>query len=348
MLISASGTEQPMKLTQSLLLLSILGLGLSAHADTFVDPHPYQTQTLIRYLKGENPAESGTIYKMQANASDYTYWVPGEGPQKIPNTPVMYAYENGLAPISVMGGNYFFFKDNTFGTLSADGIFTYNPAPRQWQPGVVGGVFYTKQGTEELVMIDSFGNEYSDTKIITPNIRLAGGNFFIDEEGYLTTFKSAGEMMTRWNAAGNPKYPGAFAVGGNYFAIRDTVNGKPTVKLVTIDSQTGFYSAPFTPDTQPKFFGGNYYIDQNDVLFTVDSRGISYKTDPLRPNPIVKGYSYILYGDGSISFIDHSGAVRDSMTLVKNGVGTTLNQLNTDIELSNVYLPNYHNKNHCN
>ncbi len=321
-----------------------------AHAQTapvpsptpFVDVHPYQSQTFFRLT--DAGFENGLIQVIPAvTVKDYYYWVPGvKETQHALNTALLYDKRNPLPPSAVFGGNYSFYQGGYMATITADGFFQYK-GKSFFTPDRIGGVYFTEKGTNNLVVVDSYGY-FFNTFNPTPTIALAGGNFFIDKDGALTTIKSSGMspgngvgMVTRYN----PNTPGfnfsdVWVVGGNYFVKNDG-------NVVTVASTTGFFSSPYV-DSRPKLMGGNYYIGFDDFLYTVSADGTLNKdTDhnTLGEIPVLMGYSFVKFSDGSFWMVDGDGQVHDSMvrvstTGIKSAVVGTLKQ---NIEPKSVFLP---------
>ena len=223
-------------------------------------------------------------------------------------------------------------------TISADGLFNYKGST-SFKPKVIGGVYFTDQDTRNLVLIDSYGY-YFNTFTAAPEIRLAGGNYYIDVNGVLTTIKSMG--IAPGNGVGmvtvktGLDFSLATLAGGSFFVMADgTVN--------TISSITGFVSAPYTPDSAPSIIGGNYFVGADHILYTIDSDGNLNKNPDFTVNstPALVGYSFLRFSDGSFIFVDGLGNPhRTILEVSSTGVRVqNLSVFPSTIEPGSVYLP---------
>jgi len=308
----------------------------AAPATPFEDIHPDQTQSIIRQA-------DGTVLVLPAIVSDYKVFTPGQTePTLYPKTALIYEKRNPLPPIQVMGGTYAFFKGDYLATTSADGFFTYK-GKMNFTPDAIGGTFFTKKGTNELVVIDSYGY-YVETGIAAPSIRLVGGNFFIDQDGVLTTIKSVGDapgskvgLVTRkegWN------FSDAVAAGGNFFLRQDGT-------IITVDSKTGFFSDhAFTPESRPSIMGGNYFIGQDNAIYTVSNDGKLFKTITLKTRPTVVGYSYMIFSDKSFAFVAANGGVHlEAVRVGAAGKAEHTTSISGELEARSTYVPNNYRRN---
>ena len=355
-----------------MIALTTLLLSVSSVFAQTSDPHPFQTQTLIQFvpnMQQQGIGLQGSLYKVSADAQDFSFTIPGEDPTEIKNTVQMVEHRrNPLPEITLMGGNYFFFKGDRFATLSADAQYlNYDPVPKTWEPEVMGGVFFTKKSSDEVVMVDSYGNLFSETHLYANHIKIAGGNFFIDQDGVLTTFKASGAvvngmqtyqgMMIQKNGPNDPRFSEIAGVGANYFVYHvrsKNTRGpqKDTLKLVSINSENGFYQSPVVLKSKPKFYGGNYFIGEDYLLYTIDSQGGFHQNQRILYSPIlVMGYSYFLHENGQFTVVDQKGNPHTSITristLAGTSVGTPLNRLGRfEVNKNVFYSPNACPKNH--
>jgi hypothetical protein len=301
--------------------LAFLGTGTLAFAQTpttaapapFMDPHPYQSQTSFR---SKTPGiNEGAIEVIPATiAASYRYHENGnEVPQVATNTAFLYDKRfltSAQLPIIAAGGNYTFYKDGYMSTVSADGLFDYKHQTA-FKPEVIGGTYFTDSGTNNLVLVDSYGF-YFNTYTAAPSIRLAGGNFYIDESGVMTTIKSMGAAPGNGIGMATVKagldFSDAILPGGNFVLMSDGT-------IVTISSITGYVSAPYTPEAGPKFLGGNYFVGMDNLLYTIDSDGNLKKNSEytVTEAPTVKAYSFMLFADGSFIFVDGVGIPHKSI-----------------------------------
>jgi hypothetical protein len=267
----------------------------------FVDPHPYQSQTWYRL-------SNGLVKTLSATPGDLAY---------------QFEQPNALPATYAAGSNFGIFK-NASGYVIAvvDAFGRFYQYGKTYEPGVVGGVFFTKKGTNELMVVDSEG-AVLETTIVAPAMKLVGGNYFIDQNGVLTTIRSMG--MGSWNWAGmittktGMTIPQALYGGGNYFV---DVNGKVT----TVASTNGFFSDPIAlpQNAAVKELGGNYLIGSDLKLYTVDEQGNLKFARQLTESPTVKGYSYLIFKNQKFLYVKGDGSVYDQVTnTVMSGKPTT-------------------------
>jgi hypothetical protein len=281
-------------------------------APQFIDIHPYQTASVIRQA-------DGTILVVPAVVADWKISTPGQVEPKVyQKTALVYEKRNPLTETEILGGNYMFTKGNYLSTVSAEGFFTYK-GKMAFEPNLIGGNFFTKKGTNEIVVIDSYGY-FIETGITAPAIRILGGNFFIDQSGVLTTIKSVGlsgpgtkdglVVAKTGSAAIDCSY--ALIAGANYFLKQDG-------GIVTIDAKNGFYSMPYYPESKPALLGGNYFIGMDNAVYTVSSEGTLFKTMTLKERPTLMGYSYMKFADGTFAIVTGNGGLHTEAVRVGAG-----------------------------
>lgn len=277
---------------------------LSASAQTpaatpFVDVHPYQSQSMIRLA-------DLTILVVPAVVSDYKIFTAGKPEPKVyEKTALVYEKRNPLPALEFLGGNYAIYKGGYLSTLSADGFLTYK-GKMNFEAAAKGGNFFTKRGTNEIVAVDSYGY-FVETGMIAQGIRLAGGNFFIDQSNVMTTIKSVGTapgssigLVTRKEGV---DFSDAQAAGGNYLVKKDG-------SIVTIDSLNGFYSEDsYKTESPVAVLGGNFFITLDNTVYTIDSNGKLFKTIKLERRPMEVGYSYMIFGDRTFALVTANGGV---------------------------------------
>ena len=309
---------------------------------SFVDIHPYQSQTFFRL--NEAGFNNGLIEVIPAvTVKDYFYFTPGiKTAQHALDAALFYDKRNPLPASLVFGNNYSFYQGGYMATITADGFFQYK-GKSFFTPDRKGGVYFTEQGTQNLVVVDSYGYFYN-TFNPTPNILLAGGNFFIDKDGALTTIKSVGVgpgnavgMVNRYDPTVEGfNFSDAWLVGGNYFVKSDG-------SIVTVASTTGYFSAPYV-DARPKFMGGNYFIGLDDFLYTISADGTLNKNTDFNvkgATPITMGYSFMRFADNKFWMVDGDGFPHTNMVHVSTtGIKTDLmGALSQSIDLNTIFLP---------
>jgi len=238
--------------------------------------------------------------------------------------------------LMMVGANYAFFLGGVMATVSEDGSLNYK-GKVNLQPEAIGGNYFLNKGTKEVIAIDSAGF-YNSTGVIANNVRILGGNFYIDQAGTLTTIKHMG------SAPGNPlgmitvkegwSFNDVIRAGGNYMV---KVDGS----IVAINSENGFFSDVQKIETRPKQLGGNYFIGEDNVLYTVSDLGEVKKQMPIIGKMKTFGYSYMIDGDGDFIFVDgkgvpHTEMVRVSSTGIKSEV---VRQMKDKLDVHQNFIP---------
>jgi hypothetical protein len=305
---------------------------------TFVDVHPFQSQITIR----SNGAglENGNVQVMPAvTVGEYKYHVPGIlDLQSAFNTALLYEKRNPLGATVAAGGNYTFYDGGYMSTIDANGTFLYK-GDVTFKPAILGGVYFTDSVSGHIVLVDSYGF-YWDSMTAAPSIRMAGGNYFIDTTGVVTTFKSVGTDIGNGTGMMTVKigmdFSSAKLAGGNFFVLGDN-------SIVTVNSVNGFVSMPYTVTTTVKVVGGNYFIGDDNFLYTIDNQGVLNKnTSYVVGQPVLRGYSFLRFADGTFIFVDGSGMPHRSILDVSStGIQVeNLTQLPITIDMRSIYLPN--------
>ena len=311
---------------------------LESFQEAFQDPHPYQSQSFFRL--GESSLDAGLIQVVVPKAvSEYRFWLPGNPDQQLrKNALLMYDKRNPLPATEFAGTNYIFTKGGYFATITADGFLKYK-GKVAFRPEVSGGVWFIVEGSRELYAVDSFGYDVN-TGLKVEGVRVIGGNYLIDSSGTLITIKSAGAgigspvgIATRkdgWN------FSNVVRAGGNYFLRADGT-------LVTIDSTKGFFNETGPAESRPLLQGGNYFVGEDRILYSVGFDGKVRKNPDIQlgGNPIVIGYSVIKFEDGLIAAVDADGKVhRQLIRISTTGVrAKVMNTLDVDLDPASFFVP---------
>jgi hypothetical protein len=336
---SLFSTNKNLSVAVSTFLFSLLVSLIQTHsAQAQVTPAPtpyllYQTQTII----GLNvPLRNGTSEYMLGVISPK----PGEFKLDlvrdgmavdIPSVSYVYQERTSQPTMIGKGANYAVFKGadgctvvsaNVNGGLSRLKLLDTQEPDKDGY----GGVYFVTQNKREIVLIDSEGN-IMPTLFQAPKLKMRGGNYFIDDQNRLTTFKALGnETPEKINVPYRPigmmytiegfTYPSAKIPGGNYFINEDPAN--PKVHTVqTISSVNGL---PYAPEPLPApvvLAGGNYFITENNLLYTVDYQGLlSTKPEQLSARPTVLGYSYFIFADDTFRIVTADGVAHSQMVMV--------------------------------
>lgn len=303
----------------------------------FIDYNPYQSQVSLR-INSPGINNGNFLVIPAGTVGKYIYHTPGiQADQFALNTALMYDKRNPLPKVAVSGANYTFYDGGYLTTLSGNGSFNYK-GKTTFKPAIIGGVWFTEQDTNNLTVVNSLGNFLSTFKP-APAIKVAGGNYFIDQVGALTTMRSMGNdlydiitMVTRWDGT---SYNNTRGTGGNFFVSADGM-------IVTVSSITGFTKS-FKPTSLPKLIGGNYYIGMDDHLYTVSADGNLTMTDDftLSAVPNLMGYSFMKFPNGRILMVDSNGLPHDSLLHISS-TGTNVEVVKTissNLDPKSIYLP---------
>lgn len=303
-----------------------------------VDPHPYQTQCFYRIGAGSGNAGQLEVIA-PARVPEYRFYPQGDPVmQTETNTMLVFDKRNPLTATETAGSNYLFLAGGYLATISAEGFLNYK-GKVTYTPEAAGGVYFVASGTREVYAVDSYG-------FVVPGgrkageLKVIGGNYFIDKTGLLTTIKSLGASPNSGLGIVIEKrgwsFPDVLKAGGVFFY---RANGT----LVTIESATGNFKDGIVPSSKPALAGGNYFVGEDRVLYTVSNEGT------VRPHPevlvvgepLVSAYSWLKLEDGTLVVIDadgnpHRSVVRISTTGVRAEVVKTLE---SDPDPKSVFMP---------
>ena len=131
-------------------------------------------------------------------------------------------------------------------------------------------------------------------------------------------------------------------VGGEMFTTKDGT-------LITVSSLDGTFKVYTTLLSKPAKMGGNYYVGQDNHLYTtdnvgdlVDTKGFIVDHGVLPGTPLIYGYSYIIYTDGTFSMVGGDGSVHNEAVWLST-TGSSLKIIKKidpkTIDLTSVYLP---------
>ncbi len=271
------------------------------------------SQTFIHYPNGK-------IQILPPSTNDYKTQPTAATQLEEKNAAFLYETATTASVIS-MGGNYALLPNGEMLTIDEFG----NPSVKTkafykngFQASVLGGSFYLEKDTNQIMFIDSAGF-YVATGVKENNLRLAGGNFYIDKSGVAVTMQAIAQVKqpdgTFANNPGGAIFPthkigmGDFSkvtkVGGN-FIVNSTDGKTPDGTIHTISNDGSLYG-PYIIGTKPKIIGGNYFIGEDKILYTVSSTGIWKKNSPILGVIKTYGYSYLVADDGYFIFVDGNG-----------------------------------------
>lgn len=294
----------------------------------------HQSQTLIRF-------STGAIQTLPAVTADFNLTPGAPTASIVKNAGFLYEKGSSAATILSMGANYALNADGSILTVSENGFLFNNKTT--YSASAIGGNYFVNKGTNEVIVVDSSGC-FSPSMTIANNVRLLGGNFFIDQAGLLTTIKHMGVGVNGLAAPcsvvgmvipkmGLGDFSSAIKAGGNYFL---NVDGT----IVGINSENGFFTSPQKVDSTPKQIGGNYFVGEDKVLYTVSDQGFVMKKSPVLGKILVYGYSYLLADDGYFIFVDGKGIAHTELVQVSGtGSGKVVSQIQGSFSLPTSFIP---------
>ncbi len=303
------------------------------------DPHPYQSQTIFR-LRPQAGSVSGLIeVLLPKSIPQYTYFLPGDpSAHQETNIQAVYDKRNPLTETDAAGTNYLFTKGGYLSTVDAQGLLLYKGRV-SYQPEILGGVYFIDANQHQVIAIDSYGY-YVETGISISNPKVVGGNYLIDRDGVLTTIKSIGvepasdlgiaTRKTGWT------FNDVISAGGNFFARSDG-------SVVTINSVNGFFDDSNQGLSKPYRSGGNFFIGEDCILYTVTFDG-KIKANPdfmINSDPVMLGYSFMKQSDGKLISIDSDGVPHRSMMRVSTtGIRSRpIQSFEEELDQKAIFLP---------
>lgn len=157
-----------------------------------------------------------------------------------------------------------------------------------------GGQFFVEEGGI-LATVDEHGLFFRKYEMIPEKIIGKGINYFLSEDGSMYTINKAGYVTLTQDEA----YKKAVNFGGNYFTVEANDAKDLELRVVTGDGQV---VAPVVPSLKVKdiiSFGGNYFMTNRGIVFSVTDAGAVVPHDDMRIG--------ILNKKGGNYFVDSSG-----------------------------------------
>ncbi len=302
------------------------------------DQHPLQSQAFFR-LKGTARDPGPIEVVVPKSLPEFRYFEQGDPVARVePNAMFLFDKSNPLPKTRLAGSNYLFTEGGALVTLSAEGFLYYKGITRI-EPGLAGGVYFLDRMTGEVIVIDSYGF-FIRSGQAAKNVRVLGGNYFIDQDGLLTTIKSSGiapgspvGILTEkhgWN------FSDVVLAGGSFFFRADGT-------MVTIHPGTGFFSDRIIPPSAPRFAGGNFFVGQDGVLYTLDHEARIHAHPEVRIPvlPAVIGSSFLVFPNQKIIAIDSDGNPHLSLVRVSaTGLRVRIvDAIESAIDLNSVFQP---------
>ena len=160
---------------------------------------------------------------------------------------------------------------------------------------IKGGQYFVEEGGI-LATIDENGLLFRKYELIPSKLLGTGLNYFISQEGFLYAFDKKGFLKVTESEL----YMSATHFGGNFFTVANDPE-KTDIDLYVVTSDT-LVTKVEVPNLNPKdiiSFGGNYFMTNRGIVYTVSSAGDVKIHDDVRVGVISK--------KGGNFFIDSSG-----------------------------------------
>ena len=159
-----------------------------------------------------------------------------------------------------------------------------------------GGQYFVEEGGI-LATIDEKGLLFRKYELIPEKIKGKGINYFLSEEGFMYTIDSKGFVKVTENAL----YQKAVNFGGTYFTVAASEEDPTLIDLYVVTSE-GLVQKAEVPSLKVKdiiSFGGNYFMNNRGIVYTVAADGMVNPRDEMRVGIINK--------KGGNFFVDSSG-----------------------------------------
>lgn len=184
-----------------------------------------------------------------------------------------------------------------------------------------GGQYFVEEGNI-LVTIDENGLLFRKYELIPETILGKGINYFLSGEGFLYAIDKKGYVKV----SESELYKNAVKFGGNYFTVA-TDPEKTEFDLYVVTSE-GQVVKPDVPSLKVKdiiTFGGNYFMTNRGIVFTVSSAGEVVPMDHMRVGIISKkGGNFFADSSGYFYTVSESGELNMPALPVNMRVGTVL------------------------
>jgi hypothetical protein len=167
-----------------------------------------------------------------------------------------------------------------------------------------GGQYFVEEGGI-IATIDENGLLYRKYELIPEKIKGKGMNYFISEEGFIYTIDKKGAVKVTESEL----YKKAVNFGGNYFTVAIDAE-KSLIDLYTI-STDGVVAKAEVPSLKVKdivSYGGNYFMNNRGIVFTVAATGAVTPKDDVRVGLLTKkGGNYFTDSSGFFFTVSDKG-----------------------------------------
>lgn len=208
-----------------------------------------------------------------------------------------------LASVSVSGfAQSYFILDNglTLTTDSAGYVYDYGHYTSISRMSIRGGQFIVED-SNILVTVDERGFPFRKYEVLPTTIKGKGTNYIIGDNNAVYVIDQKGNVHLTEN---DPAVAAATKFGGSFFVVEND--------LYTV-SISGSYQKVAIEGLKPQdilTFGGNYFMTNRGVLFTISADGKVFSRAQDRVGIIVKrggnyfidsmGFFYVVTADGSL------------------------------------------------
>lgn len=181
-------------------------------------------------------------------------------------------YESIPQNILGKGINYFISSDGFLYSIDSQGKLKVSEAQEFKAAKNFGGTFFTTQPNESEELFDLYSvsqngkiQKYDRGPFKKKEIVSFGGNYFMNQRGFVFTISSAGDIFQQEN----PSVGLIIKKGGNYF-----IDSSNLFYSVTDSGELKLPDLPFNLKVSSILkLGTNYFIDQAGKLYTVDRDG---------------------------------------------------------------------------
>jgi hypothetical protein len=207
-----------------------------------------------------------------------------------------------LLSMNAFSQSYFVLENGITLTVDKSGYVYdfghYTPVPRV----TVKGGQYLVEDANVIVTIDDQGSPFRKYEILPKEIKGKGFNYFIGTNGVLYTIDSMGIVAL---IEGDTKILNASKFGGNFFIVDEEIY---------VVSNTGAYFTVAVEGLKASdiiAFGGNYFMTNRGVLYTVSVDGKIVSKAQNRVGIIVKkGGNYFVDTTGMLYTIADDGSLK--------------------------------------
>ncbi|MFP5386428.1 MAG: hypothetical protein ACLGHN_10140 [Bacteriovoracia bacterium] len=184
-----------------------------------------------------------------------------------------------------------------------------------------GGQYFVEEGNI-LATIDENGLLFRKYELIPETILGKGINYFLSDEGFLYAIDKKGYVKV----SESELYKNATKFGGNYFTVTPDPEKKEfDLYVVTSEGQVVKADVPSLKTQEIISYGGNYFMTNRGIVFTVSNDGSVIPMDHMRVGIITKkGGNFFTDSSGYFYTVSATGELNMPPLPVNMRVGTVL------------------------